>query len=303
MSYSEIQPSFVQRDWREISRTLASLFKLRVVSLLLMASVGGAFLGAAGRPSLGELLLVLLTGGMAAAGASALNQYIERDKDTKMSRTRNRPIPTGAVDQEWVPIAGINLIVLSAIFSVPFQPALAFFLLLGAFIYVCVYTLWLKPRTLLNIVIGGAAGSAAVMSGGAAVGNWNNPAVIVLALIVFLWTPAHFWSLAILYKDDYARADIPMLPVSMSERGAAWWVLSHTLPTALSAVLLTVVPQLGWVYFVPVLLVSADMVRRNITLIQQPTKLNARRFFISSNIYLLIVLLAICLDTIIGSLF
>ena len=162
-----------------------------------------------------------------------------------------------------------------------------------------VYTIWLKPRTLLNIVIGGAAGSAAVMSGGAAVGAAGNPAVIVLALMLFLWTPAHFWSLAILYKDDYARADVPMLPVKMSERAAAWWVLSHALPTAVAALLLALVPELGWIYFVPVLLASIWMVAKNFVLIATPNKLNARKFFMGSNIYLAIVLLALMVDAVI----
>lgn len=275
------------------------LFKARVVSLLLMASVAGAFLAAGGWPGFSALVAVIVAGGSAAGGASALNQYIERDKDKKMSRTRQRPLPTGEIiDQDWVPVLGINMIVLPSIFVAPFNPALAFFLLLGAFIYVVVYTIWLKPRTLLNIVIGGAAGSAAVLSGAAAAGNWTSPGVLVLALILFLWTPSHFWSLAILYRDDYKQANIPMLPTIMSERNASWWVMSHTLPTAIGAVLLAVVPELGWTYFVVVVLFSADMLRRNITLIRNPTLKNARRFFISSNVYLLVVLLGICFDTV-----
>ena len=275
---------------------ITALFKLRVVSLLLMASVGGAFLGAKGWPHWGELVLLLLTGGMSAAGASALNQYIERDKDKKMSRTRLRPLPSGDIDQSWVPMVGINLIVLAMIIAAPFRPMLSFYLLVGAFIYVVIYTMWLKPRTLLNIVIGGAAGSAAVMSGGAAVGHASDIGVIVLALILFLWTPSHFWSLAMLYRDDYLRADVPMLPTKMSNGMAAWWVLSHTLPTVIGALLLTLIPALGWIYFVPVAIASADFVRRNIKLIKQPTAINARSFFISSNIYLTVVLTAIMLD-------
>ncbi len=293
----------LRETWRGHLQTAVVLFKLRVVSLLLMASVGGAFLAADGWPGFGALFLVLLTGGMSAAGASCLNQYIEREKDKKMTRTRKRPLPAGTIDQQWVPFAGINLIVLACIIAAPFQIMLSVWLLIGAIIYVVIYTIWLKPRTLLNIVIGGAAGSAAVMSGGAAVGDWQNQGVIVLALMLFLWTPSHFWSLAMLYRDDYMRADVPMLPTQMSMGSAAWWVLSHTLPTAIAALLLTVVPELGWLYFVPVLFASADMVRRNVRLIRQPTPANARSFFISSNIYLTIVLVAICVDTVLTSFF
>jgi protoheme IX farnesyltransferase len=198
------------------------------------------------------------------------------------------------LSSEMIPMIGANMIVLPSIAVFPFRPMLSFFLLLGAIIYVGIYTVWLKPRTLLNIVIGGAAGSAAVMSGAAAAGNWSSPAAIVLALIVFLWTPAHFWSLAILYKDDYKNAKIPMLPTIMSDHNAAWWVLVHTLPTAIAALLLGVLPMLGWLYWLLVIPFSVDMVRRNIIFIRQPTKKNARRFFISSNVYLLIVILGVC---------
>lgn len=299
MALSNAHPSTTtpHKTWRTHMQTAAVLFKLRVVSLLLMASVGGAFLAADGWPGFGSLFLVLLTGGMSAAGASCLNQYIERDKDKKMTRTSKRPLPTGAIDQQWVPFAGINLIVLACIIAAPIEIMLAVWLFIGAFIYVVIYTIWLKPRTLLNIVIGGAAGSAAVMSGGAAVGNAQHQGVIVLALLLFLWTPSHFWSLAMLYRDDYMKADVPMLPTQMSMTHAAWWVLSHTIPTAIAALLLTLTPELGWFYFVPILFASIDMVRQNVRLIYHATPQNARTFFMSSNIYLTIVLVAICLDT------
>jgi protoheme IX farnesyltransferase len=183
----------------------------------------------------------------------------------------------------------------------PFNPALTFFLLLGAFIYVVVYTIWLKPRTLLNVVIGGAAGSAAVMSGGAAVFNWQEPAVIVLALVLFVWSPCHFWSLALLYRDDYERADVPMLPTKVTPRQAGWWVFSNALPTVIGALLLALTPTLGWLYFIPTLLVSADLMRRNVNLIREPSPANARSFFMSSNIFLSVLLAAIYLNTLVTS--
>ena len=124
-------------------------------------------------------------------------------------------------DPRWVPWVGALLIVLPVLLTLPFNRPLAFFLALGAFIYVGIYTIWLKPRTLLNIVIGGAAGSAAVLSGSAAAGYWNAPGALALAAILFLWTPIHFWSLAILYRDEYARADVPMLPTQTTPRKAA----------------------------------------------------------------------------------
>jgi protoheme IX farnesyltransferase len=123
---------------------------------------------------------------MAAAGASALNQYWERNRDGLMGRTRHRPLVNGDItDPRWVPLVGVALVLVPVLVVLPFNRPLAFFLLLGAFIYVGIYTIWLKPRTLLNIVIGGAAGSAAVLSGSAAAGAWNDVGALVLAAILF----------------------------------------------------------------------------------------------------------------------
>lgn len=282
-------------NWRETGRMLSVLFKSRVVSLLLLAAIGGTFLGAKGWPGLDILLLVFVTGGLAASGSAGLNEYLERGSDGIMGRTRKRPLVTGDVQPRTVLYASIAMILVPSLLVFPINPALTFFLLLGAIIYVGIYTIWLKPRTLLNIVIGGAAGSAAVMSGGAAAGSWQDPAVISLALLVFLWTPSHFWSLAILYRNDYAKAQVPMLPVQTSMRTAAVWVLLHTGAAGLVALLLGVSPALGWIYFIPVALVTADMLIRNVRLLAQPTPKNARGLFLSSNIYLMVVLVAICI--------
>lgn len=285
-------------NWRETGRMLAVLFKSRVVSLLLLAAVGGAFLGAKGWPGLDILLLVIVTGGLAASGAAGMNQYLERDSDGAMGRTRKRPLVTGEIAPRWVLFASIAMILVPSLLVLPFNPALSFYLLLGAVIYVGIYTVWLKPRTLLNIVIGGAAGSAAVMSGGAAAGNWQDPVVISLALLVFLWTPSHFWSLAILYRNDYAKARVPMLPVQASQKSAAGWVLLHTGAAGLAALLLSVSPDLGWFYFIPVGLVTVDMIARNFRLLTNPNPKNARSLFLSSNIYLMVVLLAVCIGVV-----
>lgn len=273
------------------------LFKLRIVFLLLVAATAGAFLAAGGWPGWGVMVLTWTTGGMAAAGASALNQYWERHKDGLMGRTRKRPLVNGQiVDARWVPIVGSLLVIVPVVAVLPFNRPLAFFLLLGAFIYVGIYTIWLKPRTLLNIVIGGAAGSAAVLSGSAAAGYWNAPGALVLAAILFLWTPFHFWSLAILYRDEYKRADVPMLPVHTTPKQAAWWVMSHTLPTGILSLLLVVLPGLGWIYFLPALTITIDLFYRNIRLIRDPSPINARKLFMTSNYYLLVLLIAICVD-------
>jgi protoheme IX farnesyltransferase len=295
------QPKREQNKERTTFQTLIVLFKARVVSLLLLAAVGGAFMAAGGWPGLGTLLIVLSFGGLAAGGAAGLNQYLEQGTDAIMGRTRQRPLVTGELQPRWVLWVSASMVLLPSLVALLFNPALGLFLALGAFIYVGLYTILLKPRTPLNIVIGGAAGSAAVMSGAAAAGNWQDPAVITLALLLFLWTPSHFWSLSILYKDDYAKAGVPMLPVYTTMKNASWWVLLHTAATGFVALLLAVSPSLGLAYFVPVLIATIDMIARNIRLIREPTPQNARGLFISSNIYLTVVLVAICAGTVIHS--
>ena len=180
---------------RTTLKTLMILFKSRVVSLLLLAAIGGAFLAEGGWPGLSTLVIVVVFGGLAASGASGLNQYLEQGQDSQMRRTRLRPLVTGELQPRWVFWVSIGLVLVPSFGAFFFNPALGIYLALGAFIYVALYTIYLKPRTPLNIVIGGLAGSAAVMSGAAAVGNWQDPFVVSLAMLIFLWTPSHFWSL------------------------------------------------------------------------------------------------------------
>jgi protoheme IX farnesyltransferase len=294
----EVSP--ITKGWRGVLRMLAILFKLRVVFLLVVAATGGTFLAAGSWPGWEVLLLTWVTGGMAAAGSSALNQYWERRSDASMDRTSQRPLVTGEIaDPRWVPIVGLLLIFVPSLAVLSFNPPLTFFLLSGAFIYVVIYTMWLKPRTLLNVVIGGLAGSAAVLCGSAAAGMWNAPGALLLALILFFWSPFHFWSLALIYRDEYAKADFPMLPAKTTPRKAAWWIMAHAIPTGIAGLLLVGLPFLGWAYFVPVFLMSADLFWRSLKLLRDPSAQNARSLFISSNIYLLVLLLAVCVGTVI----
>ena len=294
------QTSPSTKGWRGFLRMLVVLFKLRVVFLLVVAATGGVFLAAGSWPGWEVMLLTWVTGGMAAAGSSALNQYWERRSDASMGRTSQRPLVTGEIaDPRLVPIVGLLLIFIPSLAVLSFNLPLTFFLLAGAFIYVIVYTIWLKPRTLLNVVIGGLAGSAAVLCGSAAAGMWNAPGAMLLALILFFWSPFHFWSLALIYRDEYAKADFPMLPAKTTPQNAAWWIMAHTLPTGIAGLLLVRLPSLGWVYFVPVFLITADLFWRSLNLLREPSPQNARGLFISSNIYLLVLLLAVCVGTVI----
>ena len=283
---------------------LAVLFKVRIVALLLLAGTGGAFLAAGGWPGFGPLALMTLTGGVAAMGASALNQYLEQSEDAAMLRTRRRPLVTGAISRPaWIPAVALAMIFLPSLAVLPLNPALTVFSIGGAMIYAGVYTVWLKPRTVLNIVVGGLAGTCAVLCGGAAVDSaaqgWAHPGVITLGLLVFLWTPTHFWSLAIMCREDYARVGVPMLPARVSLRQSAFWVTVHALATGFAALALGAAPGLGWLYLLPVTLLTADLVRRCALLMREPTPARARSLFLASNTYLAFVLLMICLDTII----
>jgi protoheme IX farnesyltransferase len=285
-------------------QTLVALFKLRIVALVLFAGMGSAFLAAGGWPGFGPLLLMTLTGGLAAAGASALNQYLEQTTDAAMRRTRGRPLVTGAIAHPgWVPPVALVLIFVPSLAVLPFNPALTLWSLAGAAIYVGMYTVWLKPRSILNIVIGGFAGTCAVLGGGAAAGpsanaqGWAQSSVIVLGLLVFLWTPVHFWSLAIMCREDYARVGVPMLSVCASPRQSALWIALHAAATGFAALALGAGAALGWLYLVPVALATGDLVWRCAWLVAEPTAARARSLFLASNIYLAIVLLMICLAT------
>src|SRR5574341_17362 len=289
---AEVQPLTL----KDALKTAAALFKLRIVLLLLFAAVGGAFLGAQGVPPVGTLLLLAATGGLAAGGASAINQYLEQNTDALMPRTQRRPLARGRIRRP-AAILGIALamILIAVLWVLPGNPAMALYLALGALIYVGVYTIWLKPRSVLNIVIGGAAGSCAVMTGGAAVGAASDPGVITLALLVFLWTPAHFWSLAMMHKDDYVAASVPMLPVQAAPRDTAWWIFIHAASTGFAALALAVDPALGWLYAVPAGLVTAVLLIESIRLIRAPERRRAIRLFVTSNIFLALILAAVML--------
>jgi protoheme IX farnesyltransferase len=273
---------------------IAQLSKLRIVSLLLLAAIGGAFLGSQGLPTPGGLVLLLVGGTLAAGGSSAINQYIERDIDRSMRRTRRRPLPSGELEHPKVVLwSGLAAVIVSVLLSLPFNTALAACLAAGAFTYVGIYTLWLKPRSVVNIVIGGAAGSFAVLSGGAAVGATLNPSVMTLALLVFVWTPAHFWALAMVARADYQDAGFPMLPANISLQSSARWVVIHVMATVAAAVILAVSPGLGWLYFAPVALFSLALIRLSVRLLQDPIPKLAFQLFGASNIFLTVVLGAI----------
>jgi heme o synthase len=282
-------------------KLIVTLFKLRIVTLLLMAAYGGAALGImlTGEASFWSLLLLAVSGTLSAGGASGINQYLERERDARMSRTARRPLATGYLANPkrvlWIGLGMIGTAVgLAALFNL----ALAFWVLMGAVIYVAVYTIWLKPRTAWNIVIGGAAGSCAVISGGAAAGAWTAPTVWLLAALVFVWTPVHFWSLALAYREDYAQGGYPMLPTQTSAQTAAYWTGLHSYLTVGAAVILGVWPNVNWLYLIPMGLAGLIFIQRTHKLFQRPEKRSALALFHFSNIYLSLALLMVIVSAI-----
>jgi protoheme IX farnesyltransferase len=198
---------------REIAGDYVALTKPRVISLLLVTTLATMFV-ADSSPGIGVILATMLGGYMAAGGAGAINHYLERDIDARMARTSRRPLPDGRVEPRAALWFGIVLGAAAfGLFAVAVNMTAALLAMAGLFGYVFVYTLWLKPITSQNIVIGGAAGAVPPLVGWAAAAGHLDASAFYLFAIVFYWTPPHFWALALLIKDDYARTGIPMLPV------------------------------------------------------------------------------------------
>jgi protoheme IX farnesyltransferase len=198
---------------REVAADYIALTKPRVISLLLVTTLATMFV-ADSSPGIGLILATMVGGYLAAGGAGAINHYIERDIDARMSRTSHRPLPDGRVEPRAALWFGIALGAASlALFLLAVNPTAALLAMAGLLGYVFVYTLWLKPLTSQNIVIGGAAGAVPPLVGWAAAAGHLDASAFYLFAIVFYWTPPHFWALALLIKDDYARTGIPMLPV------------------------------------------------------------------------------------------
>src|SRR5437016_7780013 len=211
-------------------RMTCSLLKLRIAVAIAASALAGmaAATGPAISVAQASALALAVLGASGAAGA--FNHYYERDLDRQMRRTRSRPFARGAFQPSlWWPISFLALLVASLALAAAANGLVSsLFVFLGSFTYGVVYTAWLKRRIAWNIVIGGLAGSFAVLAGAAAVDPTPQVVPVLLALVLFLWTPPHFWSLAAAKGDDYARAGVPMLPVTASQRVWTWAILLHT---------------------------------------------------------------------------
>jgi len=228
------------RPAREVVLDYLSLAKPRIIPLLLITALGGMMMAERGWPSTGLVVLTLLGGALAAAGAGAINCWIDRDLDRVMLRTRRRPLPDGRIAPSHALLFGIALGLAAFLLLAFWVNVLAATLAIsGLLFYVFVYTLWLKRSTVQNIVIGGAAGAVPPLVGWAAVTHRVDLTAVYLFAVIFLWTPPHFWALALRLRGDYARAQVPMLPVVRGEAAARRQIVVYTL--ILVAVTLAVV--------------------------------------------------------------
>lgn len=214
-----------------MARTVLGVFKLRIGVMIMITALVGALVAPAGSLHVGQWLVLAASVLLASASAGAFNQYYEADSDARMGRTRNRAFVTGALRRHWAWLAVMAVMLVGAVATAwtVLNPLAATFVFLGAFFYGVVYTVWLKRRTWLNIVIGGLAGSFAVLAGAAAVDPQIGVLPGLLAVTLFLWTPPHFWSLAIANQSEYAAAGVPMLPVVVGAQRAADAVLYSAL--------------------------------------------------------------------------
>ena len=237
------------RPAREVVLDYVSLAKPRIIPLLLITALGGMMMAERGWPSTGLVVLTLLGGALAAAGAGAINCWIDRDLDGAMLRTRRRPLPDGRIAPRHALLFGIALGVAAFVLLAFWVNVLAATLAIsGLLFYVFVYTLWLKRWTVQNIVIGGAAGAVPPVVGWAAVTHRIDLTAIYLFAVIFLWTPPHFWALALRLKGDYARAQVPMLPVVRGEAVARRQILLYTLALVAVTIAVVVTGALGLLY-------------------------------------------------------
>lgn len=280
---------------RVMLNQLINLFKLRIGIVMMFTALATMLITPGRTPSGWEMLVLSLAVLISAASAGAFNQYYEVDLDARMKRTQNRPFVTGEFHKGplWLSVIAGLLITGVVSAALVLNIATAVYIFLGAFFYAVVYTVWLKRRTSWNIVIGGASGSFAVLAGAAAIDPAIGPVPMLLAMVLFFWTPSHFWSLAIAKHEDYAAAGVPMLPVVIGDFRTARVSMINTL----LLVSTSIVPYfygMGWIYLVAAATGGGYFLYQNYRLILQPTKQVAMRCFFASLVQLVLLWSAPC---------
>ena len=279
-----------------------ALTKPRIVELLLVITIPTMVLAQRGWPSVWLMVWTFVGGWFAAAGANAINMYIDRDIDKLMERTKNRPLATGAIRPRNALVFAITLEIVAFVILLAGANLLAACLAMSATaFYVFVYSLWLKRSSKQNIVIGGAAGAVPVLVGWAAVTNSLGWAPVVLFVIIFLWTPPHFWALAIRHTEDYRAAGVPMLPVVASMKETIRSMIAYSVVLTVSTLVLVPVANLGLIYGITALVFGVAFVIGTIALGSNPTEARSMRLFSFSITYVSAIFLALTLDVLLIS--
>ena len=279
-----------------LARDMIALTKPRIISLLLLTTVAPMFV--AGSPTWLSVIVVLIGGYLMAGGANAVNMYLDRDIDTQMSRTRLRPIPSGRMGPRAVLAFGVALATAATYILARFTNVLtAILALAGFYFYVFVYTRWLKRTTPQNIVIGGAAGAFPPLVGWAAMTGRIDLTAVYLFLIVFFWTPPHFWALALLKQRDYGRAGVPMAPLVWGERETMHQMLWYNVILIALTLLPFTIGAFGVIYFVSALVLGATLLIGIVRIMTTPewTK-PAWQVYKFSLLYLALLFIAMVID-------
>ena len=268
-------------------RNYLGLMKLRVVELLLVTTVPALFIASEGIPSISVTFWSLLGGTLAAGGANAFNIVIEADSDRLMKRTANRPIATGQISKKSGLIFSSLISILSLLIFYVFTTTLATILTAIAIIfYVLIYTITLKRNTSQNIVWGGIAGCMPVLIGQAAVTNSLTDTSWLFFLVIFFWTPPHFWALAVRYKDDYAAAGIPMLPVVAPMKSVIRQMWFHSIAMSITSVALIINANMSLIILIASIILILAWNLQLVNLTKSPTEPNASKLFQASIVFL-----------------
>ena len=287
-------------SWRSTLAAYVNLTKPHVTVLLLGTTLAAMVVAQGSMPGWGLTLATLLGGAMAAGSANAINCYWDRDIDQIMSRTKKRALPARRVPETHALIYGLVLGAGSFIILFRFVNLLSAALAVSAILfYVLIYTMWLKRTTPQNIVIGGAAGAVPVLVGWAAVTNTVGIAALWMFLVIFLWTPPHFWALSLLLKQDYARANVPMMPVVLGERETHRQIVLYTLLLLAASLMLFVTRDLGVLYLASATLLGLGLLALAVLVAWQKTLKSARTMFWFSNYYLALLFAAMVIDRVI----
>lgn len=286
-------------DRRQRLKDFFALSKPLIVALLLITTYGGLVIGVKQWPSFWLTLWTLLGGALAAGGSSALNQYIDRELDKNMQRTAKRPLADGRLTDAEGLAFGLGLSLVSYYILASFVNYLAALLsLAGIIYYVILYSVWLKKATVQNIVIGGGAGAIPPMVGYAAATGTLDWTALILFLIIFMWTPPHFWALAIVRMKDYERAGVPMMPVVRGEKETRRQILIYTVELVLITLLLPLLNLAGTIYLVASLLLGGALLYAAWAVWKQGGNKVAWRMYKWSSSYLVFIFLAIMLDAV-----